>query len=368
MRRVSRSPGSAFGFVTEAFTLPRCYGIRVSATFRGQSMNLLRSLGLCAVATGLAVLAITPAQADESCRPMRWITLGTAGGPVPTPERSEPANLLLAGEQQILVDTGDGTVDQLARAGRDLVPINTVFISHHHMDHTGGLAAVIGLRWMNTMPGILTVYGPAGTRELVDGVIQTMRPQARIGFGLGTATPPPEGSVRVVELRDGDKVEIGGVTVTAAANSHFEHGGPVTVDAPVSLSYRFQIGNRSITYTGDTGPSAAVTRLAAGTDMLVSEVIDLNPILDAIRKHRPDMTEETYADMRRHLSTHHITPHDLGVLANDSHVARLVLTHLAIPPGPAENSEPTLRQGIGETYHGPVEIARDLLGFTLACK
>lgn len=331
-------------------------------------MNVLRSLAVSALAAGLAVLPIRPAQAAETCPSMSWITLGTAGGPVPTPERSEPANLLLVGDQQILVDTGDGTVDQLARAGRDLVRINTVFISHHHMDHTGGLAAVIGLRWMNTMPGVLTVYGPPGTRELVDGVIQTMRPQARVGFGLGKATPPPEGSVRVVEVRDGDKVEVGGLVVTAAANSHFEHGGPVTADAPVSLSYRFQSGSRSITYTGDTGPSAAVARLAAGTDMLVSEVIDLNPILEAIRKRRPDMAEATYADMRRHLSTHHITPHDLGVLAKEAHVARLVLTHLAIPPGPAENSEPALRKGIGETYQGRVELARDLAVFTLACK
>lgn len=330
-------------------------------------MHLLRSLAVSALAAGLAVLPAGPAQA-ATCPAMAWITLGTAGGPVPTPERSEPANLLIAGDRQILVDTGDGTVDQLARAGRDLVRINTVFISHHHMDHTGGLPAVIGLRWMNTMPGVLTVYGPPGTRELVDGVIQTMRPQARVGFGLGVETPPPEGSVKVVELRGGDRVDLGGLTVTAAANSHFDHPGPVAADAPISLSYRFQMGGRSITYTGDTGPSAAVSRLASDTDMLVSEVIDLNPILEAIRKRRPDMDETTYGNMRRHLSTHHLTPRDLGTLAAEAHAAWLVLTHLAIPPGPVENSEPALRQGIGEIYHGAVELARDLSVFNLGCE
>jgi glyoxylase-like metal-dependent hydrolase (beta-lactamase superfamily II) len=151
---------------------------------------------------GLAISA-NPALAEQTCPAFRWTTLGTAGGPVPTPERAEPSNLLMAGDQQILVDTGDGTVNQLAKAGLDLSGVRTVFISHHHMDHTGGLAAVIGLRWMNAMPGKLTVYGPPGTREIVDGAIKAMQPQARVGFGLGIASPPPEGSVDVVELDSG---------------------------------------------------------------------------------------------------------------------------------------------------------------------
>ena len=327
----------------------------------------LRSLAVGALVAGLAVLPIRPAQAAGPCPALRWTTLGTAGGPVPTPERSEPANLLNAGGQLILVDTGDGTVDQLAKVNLDLAPVRTVFISHHHMDHTGGLAAVIGLRWMNTMPGVLTVYGPPGTRELVDGIVQTMRPQARVGFGLGTASPPPEGSVRVIELRPGDKVQLGALTVSTAANSHFDHAGPVVADTPVSLSYRFQLGARSITYTGDTGPSPAVTALAAGTDLLVSEVIDLDPILASIKLRRPDMPQATFDDMRQHLSTHHITARDLGLLAAEAKPARLVLTHFAIPPGPLERSEPALRSGIGAAWSGPVDLARDLSSFDVGC-
>jgi ribonuclease BN (tRNA processing enzyme) len=128
------------------------------------------------------------------------------------------------------------------------------------------------------------------------------------------------------------------------------------------------MGPRSITYTGDTGPSAAVSRLASGTGILVSEVIDLNPILESIRKRRPDMDEATYVNMRRHLSTHHLTPQDLGALAKDAQAKRLVLTHFAIPPGPVESSEPALREGISESYRGPVELAHDLSAFDLGCE
>jgi ribonuclease BN (tRNA processing enzyme) len=312
-------------------------------------------------------LSASPAFADKPCPTFRWTTLGTAGGPVPTPERAEPSNLLLADDQQIFVDTGDGTVNQLAKAGLDLSRVRTVFISHHHMDHTGGLAAVIGLRWMNTMPGKLTVYGPPGTREIVDGAIKAMQPQARVGFGLGTASASPEGSVDVVEITDGSTVTLGPLKVAAVANSHFDHPGPKLAKDPVSLSYRFELDSRSITYSGDTGPSEALVLLAKGTDMLISEVIDLEGITASIRKSRPDMTEKTFNQMRRHLSTHHVTASDLGKIAAQAGAKRLVLTHFAVPPGPITKFEPALRRGIAQAYSGPVKFARDLSSFELSC-
>lgn len=314
------------------------------------------------------VLATSPAFAAATCPALRWVTLGTAGGPIPTPERAEPSNLLIAGEQHILVDTGDGAVNQLAKAGVAHQRISAVFLSHHHLDHTGGLPAVIGLRWMNNIPGKLMVFGPPGTREIVDGALLAMQPQARVGFGLGAASPPPASSVEVIELADGAQVKIGDLKITAAANSHFDHPGPKQASEPLSLSYRFDFGARSITYTGDTGPSEAVTGLATGSDMLVSEVIALDAILGAIRVGRPDMTDEIFGQMRRHLSTHHIMAPDIGIMAAKSGVKRVVLTHFAAPPGPIARFSKPFRTDIARNYRGPVALAQDLSSFEVACR
>ena len=80
------------------------------------------------------------------------------------------------------------------------------------------------------------------------------------------------------------------------------------------------------------------------------------------------MTEETFDQMHRHLSTHHVNADEIGKIAAKAGAMRLVLTHFAVPPGPIAKFEPELRRGIAHAYSGPVEIARDLSGFELSCR
>ena len=68
----------------------------------------------------------------------KFITLGTAGGPTPKPHRMPPAHAVVYDGGTILVDCGEGSFQQLRRAGIDFKRVRELFITHHHFDHIGG--------------------------------------------------------------------------------------------------------------------------------------------------------------------------------------------------------------------------------------
>lgn len=180
------------------------------------------------------------------------------GGPVADKNRAQPANLLQDGKSAVLVDAGDGAVDQLTKAGVDLAAVGTVILSHLHIDHTAGLYGILGRRLQEQIPGALKVYGPPGTQQVVTRMTaaqQYLRDLLEADTSSQGGGLVPTSAV-VVEVTDGSTFTVGGASVTAATNSHYGFAAG-TADAArfQSLSYRFDLPHRSIAFTGDTGPS-----------------------------------------------------------------------------------------------------------------
>ncbi len=312
-------------------------------------------------AIGLMAGAASAQQSAETQPPLaRWVTLGTNGGPVSNADRAEPANVLLIGPDAYLVDVGDGAVGQLAKARISVAQVRAVFISHLHFDHIGGLSALIGLRNQMSLPGVLTVYGPRGTKALVDGLVAATIPSAGAGYGFQDMPfKAPSSEVRVVELDDRASVEEGPMTVTARKNTHYSFAPGSELDEQYqSLSFRFDAPGRSIAYTGDTGPSQAVEELAGGADLLVAEMIDMSKMFTPAQNNR-FAGNTTGQDMPRHLREHHIDPDQVGEMAARAGVGSLVVTHL-VALGATTADLLHYNALIGKHYSGPVMIANDL--------
>ncbi|MFI6347232.1 MBL fold metallo-hydrolase [Streptomyces sp. NPDC050560] len=300
--------------------------------------------------------ASTP-PAAPAAHALSWTTLGTAAGPTPRAARSQPANLLHRPGHALLVDAGEGAVDRLAGAGVALADVRVIVLSHLHIDHTGGLFALLGRRLQPRTGGPLAVYGPPGTAELVDRLKAALGHLADLGRasvppGL-TQGPDPLASVTATEVTEGSTFSVVGVRVTAAVNTHYDFPPGSDHSARFqSLSYRFDTPDRSIAYTGDTGPSERVEQLASGADLLVSEVNDASRVPPALHAAGPAAA----AFMKRHFEREHLTPDAVGLLARRAGVRALVLTHIGV----ADPAIPDARRAIAAHFKGPVHFARDL--------
>ena len=283
-----------------------------------------------------------------------WVELGTQAGPIPSATRSQPGHLLIYGDQKILIDVGDGVCEQLAKAGVSLRDVRTVFISHLHFDHIGGLFAFLSLRYQDSGPftSSLTIYGPPGTKALVTA----LREAIKKGQPL---FPRPIPHYRVIELKDKSTVTVGDVKVTAATNTHYALMSAADRRTHLSLSYRFDMPGRSIVYTGDTGPSVNVEYLAQGADLLVSEIMDLNAIKKLRQERYGKLPSWIVKKIDAHHTKEHLLPNQVGLLAARAGVRSLVLTHFGGDLGkPSQIKQLTAE--IAKYYHGPIRFANDL--------
>lgn len=304
----------------------------------------------------------------------RIVLLGTKAGPGLIATRSETAVLLLVDGQPYLIDAGTGTARQIVRAGYQVASISTIFVTHAHLDHTGGLASVvsniaeheqfIGSGQKSTP---LTVIGPPSTKILVNASLQFAIVHDRLFRADMPAIAPFD-----PKLFDAREITHGGlvfkdsrITVTAVENTHFRHPsyGPGGVK-DMSFSYRFDTPAGSVVFTGDTGPSAAVTKLATGADVLVSEVYQ--PYIGSMpadSKAPSPQEKERTEELQTHMETEHLTPEGVGKMAAQAHVKAVILYHIAAEYD--EKNFAAMQAGVQRWFHGQLVIGNDFTAFDM---
>lgn len=165
-----------------------------------------------------------------------------------------------------------------------------------------------------------------------------------------------------VIARDGLVYQDDRIRVTAAENTHYRLMPARDRARMRSFAYRFETPYGVIVFTGDTGPSAAVERLAEGADVLVSEVEDLEAITRAVQPGPGASPRQARAAaaLIEHLRDEHLPMDTVGALASRAHV-KAVLLHHYVPP----EDTATYVAGVRRTYAGPVFAGEDLARYCL---
>lgn len=334
----------------------------------GQGESALRAAGRRLLTTAVAIVlaaSIGNSPVSAATVGMRLITLGTRSGPNPTVGRAQSSNLLIVNGTYYLVDAGDGVVRRLTRAGIRIRDIGRIFITHAHSDHTGGLPSLLQVEFDANRTGKVDIYGPPGTDVLTGAILGYLNVNSDIRTSEGTQTQPVRDMVAGHDVGTGEIYRDANVTVKAVENAHFHFApGTPAYGRFKSYSYRFEGAGRSIVLTGDTGPSDAVTALARGADLLVSEVN--NPEEARQRRIRngdwQQLSPAEQAAFMRHMTGEHLTPDEVGKMAQRAGVKKVVLTHILATADPKDDYA-SYAAGVRKYFSGEVVVAQDLMEF-----
>src|SRR5277367_3360308 len=114
-----------------------------------------------------AAQTITHRAAPPSHKPrksgLEVVVLGS-GGPRPFGRGGSSYIVVVDGTPRILVDAGPGAFVRIGELGLDLDAVDTILLTHLHIDHSGDLAAFFNARGL-TSDGPITynIFGPDGS-------------------------------------------------------------------------------------------------------------------------------------------------------------------------------------------------------------
>ena len=157
---------------------------------------------------------------------------------------------------EFLIDCGATALIGFSRFGLDPNRVSTIFVTHLHGDHFGGLIWwLIHANHISARTTPLTVVGPAGIEARFNAAAEALYP--------GSTTTPRRFDLTFCELADRTPLDIGGVRVTPFEVVH-PSGAP-----PYAL--RFEVEGKIVTFTGDTEWVENLIPAAENADLFIAE-------------------------------------------------------------------------------------------------
>jgi ribonuclease BN (tRNA processing enzyme) len=368
-----------------------------------------RKLIAAVMALGVATLS-TSVMADKSRDSevegsLSVMVLGS-GGPMAVSNGRASAGYLIFtdGKPRILMDVGGGTFKSLAMSGTVIPKLDTILLSHLHIDHTADMSAMVktiyfhargagiartapiniygpdanSIKDSNYFPGTSVHQYPATSEYAADHYAMpngaerylyafaqaidttpagdhgefkwtaTDLPAAPMAPPAGPGLPPTPAPVHTVLAEDGTGATYtdGAACAASGRDDCLVIKSIGVVHGPVpAVGYRIEYKGHSIVYSGDTSSKTNnMVTLAQGADLLIydTSILDVapSPVFQAL----------------------HTTPARMGAVAAAAGVKTLVLSHLT------PITEPNLaavKAEIATEFSGHIRAARDLKVYNL---
>lgn len=286
--------------------------------------------------------------AENTGSSTRLVLLGTAGGPSIKKARAQPASAVIVNDSVYIIDAGNGVARQMALAGISAKKLRGVFITHNHTDHVADYGTLLLRSWLSGLISPVDTYGPPPLKKMTDAYMEYMDWEIKLRI-IDENRVPLNKLVRAHNIySDGVVYKDENVIVTA-----FEvpHGA-----AKPSYGYRFDTADRSIVFSGDTARSDNLIKMAKNADILVHEVVSIHGVKAIVQRIEPGNKA-----LERHIIEAHTTIEEVGQIAAEAGVNKLVLNHF-VPTGIPEFDKPKLWfDGARKHFKGEIVVGEDLL-------
>jgi ribonuclease Z len=318
-------------------------------SFKLRTLNIVIFAAFC-ISAGM----LSPANAQNSTAADITVTLLGTGSPIPDPARMNAMTLVRAGQEVLLFDAGRGVVERLSQANVKGKDITAVFLTHFHSDHTVGLPDLwltsrLRVGWWGGRTTPLEVWGPTGNAEFMQSLTKA--------FTSDIHARPKDTQIELVGhefSQDGVVFNRNGVKVTAFT---VDHGA-----TKPAVGYRIDYNGRAVLLSGDTRYDENVVKYGTGVDLLLHEVLVVNP--EFLAAH-PEL---------KPIFDHHTSPEQCGKVFTRAKPKLAAFTHIVFFGGPAFGSPdpaPTVQEMMQEartTYRGPLEAGVDMMTFEIGDK
>lgn len=218
---------------------------------------------------------------------MKLYFLGTCAGTKPIAGWHHQSFAIEAGQSVYLFDAGECSAYTAHLMGMNLLQVKSVFISHTHFDHVGGLA---NLFW-----NIKKLKGRFTNQESCYK-INLFIPDRNAWMGVKTLLEADRGnfleyiSVEPFDVQDGIIFSDDNLLVEAI---HTEHMGKTENSEWKSFAYKIICEGKTIIYTGDIGLGNMedLDRIVCDCDMLLVETghHSYTEVLDALKGKNIEM-------------------------------------------------------------------------------
>ncbi|MFK8069108.1 MAG: MBL fold metallo-hydrolase [Gammaproteobacteria bacterium] len=299
------------------------------------------------VILALSLILSQPVIASSACQKDRVeLQVLGSGGPELDDGRASTSYLIwFDNKARALVDLGPGSSVNFGQVNARLEDISVIMFSHLHVDHSADLPAFVKGAFFTDRQNNLTLLGPE-SNDLMPSMDQFV---SRL-FGLEGAfsylsnylEPDQNSAFKLktksvgLDLKEVTYYPIGSEIILSAIPVHH---GPIA-----AVAWRIDLAGCAITFSGDMNNDfQTLEMLALNSDMLVMH----------------NAVPETAKGVAAHL---HMTPSQIGHIAQKAEVKQLVISHRMKRTLGKENKT---EQKIKQTYSGPILFADDLDRFKL---